>query len=165
MHPPDSGRMITQWNHHCIKCHSTGGAPALNSDSTFDTHVAELGIACEACHGEGDEHIRANQNPVDRYRQRLFGEGDHTVVNPSKLDHKASSQVCGQCHGVYITRKEYAMKYAFEGVLYKPGDDLHETRYYIQHPQRAPDRARDLAAKHCRRAGQREGFQTGSGNP
>lgn len=147
MYPPDSTRMVTQWNHHCIRCHSTGGSPGLDAETGgFQTEVAELGIACEACHGPGEEHIRANQNPLRRYQNHLAGKGDPTIVNPAKLDHEASSQVCGQCHGVYIMREEFGMKYAFEGVQYRPGDDLFRTRYYIQHPAKSPsaDRRRDF---------------------
>jgi hypothetical protein len=138
MDPPGAGRMITQWNHHCIRCHATGGNPAIDrSTSQFDTSVGELGIACESCHGPGEEHIRAYQNPITRYSQHLFGEQDVSIVNPANLDHRASSQVCGQCHGVFITRNEFAMKYAEQGTLYRPGDDLNETRYYIQHPAKS----------------------------
>jgi predicted CXXCH cytochrome family protein len=32
-------------------------------------------------------------------------------------------------------RNEYAMKYAYEGIQYQPGEDLHRTRYYVQHPR------------------------------
>ncbi len=137
MHPPNSNRMVTQWNHHCIRCHSTGGVPGLDPASgQFDTRVGEMGISCEACHGPGEEHIRANRDPIRRYRLHFRGDGDPTIVNPSKLGHEASSQVCGQCHGVYIMRNEYGMKYAFEGVMYRPGEDLFKTRYYIKHPTR-----------------------------
>jgi predicted CXXCH cytochrome family protein len=136
MVPPDGTRMITQWNHHCIRCHSTAGVPGLDAQTgKLNTRVAELGIACEACHGPGEEHIRRNQDPRRRYQLHLAGGSDPTIVNPEKLDHRASSEVCGQCHGVYIMRNEYAMKYAFEGSLYRPGKDLHRTRYYIQHPR------------------------------
>lgn len=139
MHPPGVTHMITQWNNHCIKCHSTGGNPALDPKTgKFDTRVGELGIACEACHGPGEEHIRVNQSPLRRYQLHLSGQSDPTIVNPENLDHRASSQICGQCHGVFIPRKSYAMKYAFDGILYRPGQDLHETRYYIQHPENDP---------------------------
>lgn len=139
MHPPGVSHMITQWNDHCIKCHSTGGIPGLDKNTgKFATQVAEMGIACEACHGPGDVHIRQHRNPLSRYRLHFGGKSDPTIVNPSKLSHRASSQVCGQCHGVFINREAYAMKYAFEGVLYHPGEDLHKTRYYIQHPANDP---------------------------
>ncbi len=32
MTAPNSKRMISQWNHHCIKCHSTAGNPGLKED-------------------------------------------------------------------------------------------------------------------------------------
>ena len=149
MHPPEAGRMVTQWNHHCIRCHSTGGVPGINeSTGGFETSAAELGISCEACHGPGEQHVSVNRDPRRRYRLHANDGGDETIVNPAKLDHKRSSQVCGQCHGVYIMRDEFAMRYAHEGTLYRPGDDLHRTRYYIQHPNRDPEvrRRKDLMA-------------------
>jgi len=144
MSPPDSpGRMITQWNHHCIRCHSTAGNPGLDEKTgRLDSSVAELGISCESCHGPGEEHVRRNQNVARRYQNHLDGKADPTIVNPARLDHRRSSQVCGQCHGVYIFRDEFAMRSASEGGLYKPGEDLEHARYYIQHPARAPSAER-----------------------
>ncbi len=136
--PGESGRMISQWNHHCINCHSTGGNPGLQANSkegSFATAVGELGISCEACHGPGEEHIKANRNPLRRYTlHRDAGETDDTIVNPEKLDHQRSSQICGQCHGVYIRNENFGMKFATEGVQYRPGEDINEKRYYITHP-------------------------------
>lgn len=152
--PDDRGRFITQWNHHCIRCHSTGGNPGLNKETgMLDTSVGELGIACESCHGPAGKHVALHRDPLKRYRNHLDnGDDDRSprngdgVVNPEKLDHRASSQVCGQCHGVFTSRDEFAMKYAYEGILYRPGDDLHKTRYYVQHPSRepSPERLADL---------------------
>jgi predicted CXXCH cytochrome family protein len=137
--PHDSKRMITQWNNHCINCHSTGGNPGLitsTKEGSFNTKVGELGISCEACHGPAEEHIRANRNPLRRYA--LHGNStktDSSIVNPANLDHKRSSQVCGQCHGVFIRNDGQGMKYATEGIQYKPGDYIEELRYYITHPR------------------------------
>ncbi|MGI9427054.1 MAG: cytochrome c3 family protein [Bythopirellula sp.] len=140
MRPAGGDHFITQWNNHCIKCHSTGGVPGLIAETNqFETRVGELGIACEACHGPGEEHIQANRDPLRRFQYYLSGQSDPTIVNPSKLDHEASSQVCGQCHGVFVQRGEYGMKYAFEGIAYRPGQDLFDTRYYIQHPRNDPN--------------------------
>lgn len=129
---------ITQWNHHCIRCHSTGGNPGLDPKSgELDTRVAELGIACESCHGPGEEHIRQNQNPLHRYGLHLRDAPDPTMVNPARLaetDHRAASQICGQCHGVFVMRDEFAMEFAAKGELYRAGENLDRTRYYIQYP-------------------------------
>ena len=140
MSAPGSPRMITQWNHHCIKCHSTGGNPGLHDDvahGRFDTQVAELGIACEACHGPGEEHVAANRDPRRRYELHAKGEGDSTIVNPATIDHKRSSQICGQCHGSFVHEGDNGWKYAKEGILYRPGDDIHKLRFYIDHPLNA----------------------------
>lgn len=145
MYPPDSLRMVTQWNHHCIRCHSTGANPGLNQDTgKFDTAVAELGISCEACHGPGEQHVKVNQDPLRRYRLKLSGEADPTIVNPARLGHEASSHICGQCHGVYVMKQEYGLKYAEEGVQFRPGDNLFDTRYYIMHPARVEGRDADM---------------------
>ena len=138
---PGKPRMITQWNHHCIKCHSTGGNPGLLTDvakGRFSTEVGELGISCEACHGPGHEHVVANTNPVRRYGLHISDEADSTIVNPEKLDHARSSQVCGQCHGSFVHKRDAAMQYARKGIIYHPGGDLHATRYYPQHPVKEP---------------------------
>jgi predicted CXXCH cytochrome family protein len=146
--PADSGRFISEWNELCIRCHSTAGNPGLD-DATglLRTKVGELGIACEACHGPGEQHIKKYQNPYTRYAARVAGQTDSTIVNPAKLDHRRSSEVCGQCHGNYIMRDGYALRFAHEGSLYRPGDDLNLTRYYIEHPAFDPAAAqkRDLA--------------------
>jgi hypothetical protein len=139
MAPGKGGRMITQWNNHCINCHSTGGSPGLQENTKeggFLTQVGELGISCEACHGPAEKHIAANRNPLRRYA--LHGsdlKSDKTIVNPANLDHKRGSEVCGQCHGVYIRTGEHGMKYAREGVQFRPGDRLSDLRYYIFHPR------------------------------
>lgn len=150
MYPPDSHRMVTQWNHHCIRCHSTGGIPGLTPEGKFATRVGELGISCEACHGPGQAHVR-------RQEQLLHSTGNFQadnqkpiasleIVNPAKLNHERSSQVCGQCHGVFVMPEETGLAYARSGILYRPGDDLFQTRYYIQHPKRdsTPGRQEDL---------------------
>ncbi len=148
MRPPDDrGRFITQWNHHCIRCHSTGGNPGLDeATGKLRSEVAELGISCEACHGPGGDHVRYQRHlALLPPEQRPKGE-DRTLVNPADLDHRRSSQVCGQCHGVYVMHDEFAMDSAKLGPLFRPGDDLERTRYYIQHPgaDASPERRADL---------------------
>lgn len=136
--PADRGRMVTQWNHHCIRCHSTAGNPGLDEKGMLKSRVAELGIACEACHGPGQAHVLRQQALAKDPKPKGSEDPDTTVVNPARLDHRRSSMVCGQCHGLYVTRDEYAMRFAREGVLFRPGEDLNKTRYYMQHPHSNP---------------------------
>lgn len=148
--PPNGERMVTQWNNHCIRCHSTGGVPGLmetTEEGEFNTMVGELGIACEACHGPAEEHVRHYRSPLARYAARLGDATDSSIVNPARLDHRRSSQVCGQCHGVFVMQEDFAMEYAYEGVGYRPGADLHQTRYMIEYPtdQSTPEQQEELA--------------------
>ncbi len=132
--PDDKERMVTQWNHHCIRCHSTGGNPGLDEQGKLQTKVGELGISCEACHGPGKDHVLHHRATGTSSRAKGERAADPTIVNPARLDPARSAQVCGQCHGNYIMREEFALEFARNGPLYRPGDDLHRTRYYIQYP-------------------------------
>src|SRR6476646_6337475 len=48
---------IGAWNGACMDCHVTQGVSNFVEGNRWDTNVAEFGIACEACHSEGREHI------------------------------------------------------------------------------------------------------------
>ena len=128
------------WNRSCIKCHTTHGQPrpqfnAAGKFTGIDTRAAEFGIACEACHGPGEEHVRANRDPLHRYLNRISDAADPTIVNPKGLLHEVSSQVCGQCHGVSLTpNKGAAKRWQENGFDYRPGDDLGDSsmRFVVQ---------------------------------
>ncbi len=81
--------------------HTTGYNPATNT-------WAEKGIACEACHGPGSEHMKATK-----------ATRKDTILNPSKLDTPGKQvSLCGRCHGQYtINGQKYAAQYF-------PGQDL-----------------------------------------
>lgn len=119
--PVEAGR----WSIQCIKCHATGGQP--QHIPTGETRVAELGISCEACHGPGGEHARANHNPLRRFRYYGSDQHDPTIVNPAHLPHDRATQVCGQCHSIEIfLTPERADDWLREGLRYRPGDELEE---------------------------------------
>ena len=122
------------WNVGCIDCHSTAGQPGQREDRvSFDTRVAEFGIACEACHGPAAEHIRRNSSPWRRYTLHFGGKGDATIVNPSRLSSKRSSEVCGRCHSVHATRDE--KEWGLHGESFHPGEDLEAKLNVVRHPQ------------------------------
>ena len=143
--PPGQGVAMLDghWNAVCIDCHTTHGKTRFDTpfrsepirDQAVDTTVAELGIACEACHGPAEAHVAANRNPLRRYALHAAGAPDPTVVEPTRLDPRRSSQVCGQCHSIWefpdTTRERAA---SAGGLPYRPGDELRETRF-VAHPR------------------------------
>ncbi|MBZ0122095.1 MAG: cytochrome c family protein, partial [Sandaracinaceae bacterium] len=85
----DYHRHVTRWNDNCVFCHNVGPNPGVSGEppgtERFQTRVAELGVACEACHGPGAEHARANGNPLRRYALHAGGQADPSIVNPERL--------------------------------------------------------------------------------
>ena len=130
------GKTEARWNNTCIKCHTTQGRPRIEVASTpsVDSHVAEFGIACEACHGPGAKHVAFH---------RVVGDGDsaaltdeYEMAHPGRLDHRRASEVCGQCHGVWTSRDQSeANRQVAGGFTYRPGDVLSDTRHVFSSGQ------------------------------
>ena len=140
---PQSDEHLTLWNYSCLECHTTAprSRPSADSGSNMidmSTAVAELGIACEACHGPGEAHVEANRNPLQRYERRREG-GDPTIVNPARLSHERSSQVCGQCHGMAWLKRSKVDIWK-NGYAFRPGDDLADSKLMLDplDPKQAP---------------------------
>ena len=119
----DYDRHVTRWNDNCVFCHNVAPNPGTDLDTgAFRTTVAELGVACEACHGPGAEHVRANGNPVRRYQLRDTAVADPTIVNPARLSPARAADVCGRCHGQRIS--DDVAPFLAHGDPFVPGDDL-----------------------------------------
>jgi hypothetical protein len=131
------------WNQNCIFCHNTGPRPGwinyreldaraargepVNSavESRYESEVAELGIACEACHAPAGEHARRNRDPLRRYLLHLSGGDDPTIVNPAKLAKERSVDVCGQCHGQRLPDPPDSIRdWMIDGPVYRAGETL-----------------------------------------
>jgi hypothetical protein len=143
MHPPGLSMFSESgsWNGVCVQCHTTEGRPEFNtpygSEPLFsqkvDTRAVEFGISCEACHGPGEAHVRANVSPLRRYTLHLTGRADQTIVQPLRLNPRRSSGVCGQCHSLWEFYDQAGERQANAGGLpYRPGDDLSKTRFIAQ---------------------------------
>ena len=143
LHPPADPVFSEtgHWNSTCIACHATHGKPEFDTPfgsrpiqrQAVQTKAAEFGIACEACHGPSEEHARLNRNPTRRYWFHLTGRPDTTTVLPTRLNPSLSSQVCGQCHGVWEFYDQQGERLANSaGLPYKPGDQLTSTRFMAQ---------------------------------
>ena len=141
--PPGQGvaTLNGHWNAICIACHTTNGKTQFDTpyrsepieDQAVDTTVAEFGIACESCHGPSEEHVRANQSPWRRYMLRFADRPDPTIVEPTRLDPRRASQVCGQCHSIWEFYDVEGERHANRnGLPYRPGDELRDTRFVAQ---------------------------------
>jgi predicted CXXCH cytochrome family protein len=129
LQPPDDPAHSARWNSNCIQCHSVAGEPRHDrSTDRFETRVVELGIACEACHGPGAEHVRRHQNPITRYGQRRSGAADPSIVNPARLDAERASEVCGQCHAYFIPNDAERWWQSGFAENFRPGDALADSR-------------------------------------
>jgi predicted CXXCH cytochrome family protein len=121
----DYERHVTRWNDNCVFCHNVAPSPGMHgagAHTHFETEVAELGVACEACHGPGAAHERANVNPLRRYLLHASDRPDLSIVNPRRLSQERSLDVCGRCHGQRIT--DDVERFLRQGDPFVPGDDL-----------------------------------------
>jgi len=141
--PPDAGFMHAMWNDNCIRCHATGAQPALDpATGRYDTRVAELGIACEACHGPAGEHVRFHSDPANEDAPA------HAITHPLQLPVVAQAQVCGQCHAITGPPDKAADESWFvQGYTYRAGGDLWATRGISRHPAKAAQAAPRTPAK------------------
>ncbi len=113
------------WNRICIECHVTGGVPGFDARATVpSSRVAELGIACEACHGPASAHVAANHDPFRRWSLHASGAADATIVNPARLSPARSAEVCGQCHGIACPPDDWLQR----GLAFRPGQPLADAK-------------------------------------
>jgi predicted CXXCH cytochrome family protein len=119
----DFDRHVARWNDNCVFCHNVAPNPGRDPvTGSFATTVAELGIACEACHGPGAEHASRNADPARRYALYAAATADPTIVNPSRLTPARSADLCGRCHGQRIA--DEVGPFLEHGDPFVPGDDL-----------------------------------------
>jgi predicted CXXCH cytochrome family protein len=129
LQPPDAAPHAVRWNSNCIQCHATLGRPGHDEHADrFASEAAELGIACEACHGAGAAHIQKHQNPLERYAAHFSKAPDASIVNPARLAHDRASEVCGQCHAYFVPNDENAWWKDGFASAYRPGDALERSR-------------------------------------
>jgi predicted CXXCH cytochrome family protein len=117
---------------NCIQCHATAGSPGYDeAEDRLEPVAAELGIACEACHGPGAEHVRKHGDPFERYAAYASGAPDPSIVNPSRLDAARASMVCGACHAFTYPRDEEDFWAHGLTQSFRPGQDLDSARMLL----------------------------------
>jgi predicted CXXCH cytochrome family protein len=91
---------VAQWDTNCVFCHNVKAQPNFNFNTRMAaTEVAELGIACGACHAQGAEHAEMASSPLTRAMWHLSEKAETGIVNPLKLDSDRAMMICGHCHG------------------------------------------------------------------
>jgi cytochrome c552 len=134
LQPDEDPEYVARWNANCIQCHSVAGQPRhdLASDR-FESRAAELGIACEACHGPGARHVERMRDPWVREHRHDSPDPDPTIVNPARLDAARASEVCGQCHAYFVPRQPDRWWESGFTESYRPGDALSQSRRLLRY--------------------------------
>jgi len=123
------------WNENCIFCHNTRPRPGLDRDGalygtgarSYESLVSELGIACEACHGEGGAHAAKHAHPLERMTRAFSSTADETIVHPGRLSQEEEVSVCGQCHAQRLPAdRNQVIDYLVDGPHFRPGDRLED---------------------------------------
>lgn len=102
------------WNSRCADCHSTGFQRGYNAETdSYQSHWAEIDVACEACHGPGEPHVSAVRAgkpgsasliSLAQTRQWIRGPTQATAHPVPGLGTRAGSDWhpqldrCGSCH-------------------------------------------------------------------
>jgi predicted CXXCH cytochrome family protein len=154
---------VSVWNNNCIFCHNTGPEPNIVNydemverarageavdpmfDGVYESKVAELGIACESCHGPAAAHVEKHSNWLTRAWYTVTGLNDDSIVNPDDLDRDAATQVCGQCHGQRLAKDVETLRtFIDSGPTYRPGGDLFESVDLVWPDSSLPVRGHEL---------------------
>ncbi|MFO0974376.1 MAG: hypothetical protein U1A27_13190 [Phycisphaerae bacterium] len=118
------------WDANCVFCHNVKAQPNMNPQTReCATEVAELGIACGACHARAARHVEAAASPWTRALWRLNDRKDTHIVHPAKLTSERSMMICGHCHGQRVPDPiDRVQSIMTHGDPFDAGDDLSE--YY-----------------------------------
>lgn len=130
--PPDAPIGRVRWSSSCIACHAVAGEPRHDETrDAFDTKAAELGIACEACHGPGSAHVARHRDPFERRAQHVSTRPDPTIVHPKKIAPERSAAVCGQCHSYAFPKDPNDWWTHGYARAFRAGDDLAASRFLL----------------------------------
>lgn len=117
---------FTQWDTNCVFCHNVKAQPNFNFQTRMaNTEVAELGIACGACHAQGAEHAQLASSPITRTWWHFDKTADKKIVDPLKLDTDRSMMICGHCHGQRLPEPQDRIREILtKGDPFDAGEDI-----------------------------------------
>ncbi|HEY8228089.1 MAG TPA: multiheme c-type cytochrome [Pyrinomonadaceae bacterium] len=78
----------------CLECHASFFEAVAESEvaNRYRRTNYVLGVACEKCHGPGDQHALLNAPGAPKPTQQA-------IVNPAKLTRERQMALCSLCHG------------------------------------------------------------------
>jgi len=99
------------WNYMCADCHSTNFQKNYNPKTKkYASTYAQINVSCEACHGEGSEHIRWAKNPKSydgtlKKGLKFIGSRNHWHIDVSTKKpvlenaiNRDEVMLCAKCH-------------------------------------------------------------------
>ena len=99
---------------NCLTCHASSLEPVpLTQNRYASPPFKEGGIACERCHGPGEDHVR-KMKAGDR-------KNGPAIINPGKLTPERRDSVCSQCH---LAGEVRVARNGSDWHSYRPGDRL-----------------------------------------
>jgi len=115
-------RHYQNWNGRCADCHSTGLEKNYDVAShSFNTQWAEINVACEACHGQGSQHVELVQQDAINPDNLGFVTTEHPsfnwqfsegqeIASPVVGESTQSNEIdmCGRCHSLRSNLVEHA---------------------------------------------------------
>ena len=139
---PPQAEVTYTWNRVCIKCHAVAGVPGFEpSSGAVRSGAAELGIACEACHGPAQRHVELHRNPLTRYLGHLRPSDDAGIVHPGEMTGARASEICGQCHSITVFDDDDA--WVQRGLDAAVPQAIETWGHVVRHPLRADQPSAD----------------------
>jgi len=98
----------------CLTCHASFLKPVAQTQNRYSVvPFEEGGVACERCHGPGEQHIQKMKSGNR--------DGGNGILNPASLDPEARDSICAQCH---LTGEVQVMRPGRNWQSFHPGDHL-----------------------------------------
>ena len=99
---------------NCLECHASRTQAVEGTQNRYaEPPFLQDGIACERCHGPGEQHVRVMTGRAPTGRTE--------IINPVKLDARRRDSICEQCH---LTGEARIARLGRSLSMFRPGDLL-----------------------------------------
>jgi Tfp pilus assembly protein PilF len=112
----------------CLACHASSLQVAARTLNRYGSPpFLEAGVACERCHGNGQQHVTKMQSGKMQSGKMQSGKtaGDRLILNPAKLAPERRDSICEQCH---LTGDVRVMRPGSDWSSFGPGKRLADSQ-------------------------------------